>query len=71
MEFRPHPIRAALQYPEPDQMHQLMIMLTGLSEADVGEFLPEDAAKIGLFLHQELNKFNQASQKMLNPGNEQ
>lgn len=63
-------IRAALKYPEPDQMHQLMIILTGLSEIDAGELLPEDAAKIGIFLHQELNKFNQLSQNMLNNGNQ-
>jgi hypothetical protein len=62
-------IRAALKYPESDQMHQLMIMLTGLSENDVGELLPEDAARIGILLHQELNKFNEISQNMLTPGN--
>lgn len=54
-------IRAALQHPEADQMHYLMILTTGLSENDAGELTPEDAAQIGLFLHQELNKFNNLS----------
>lgn len=54
-------IRAALQHPESDQMHHLMLITTGLSEQDVGELTPEDAAHIGLFLHQELSKFNNLS----------
>lgn len=52
-------IRAALKYPEIDQMHHLMMMVTGLNESDIGELLPEDAAKLTLMLHESLKKFNQ------------
>jgi hypothetical protein len=62
-------IRAALKYPDQEQLHQLMMMLTGLSEVDVGELLPQDAAKVGSFLQQEISKFNQLSQDILTHGN--
>lgn len=52
-------IRAALKYPEIDQMHQLMIMLTGLNENDIGELAPQDAAKLTLVLQTSLMEFNQ------------
>lgn len=54
-------IREALKYPVPDQMHQLMIMLTGLNESDIGELSPEDAAKLTISLHDSLQRFNQAN----------
>lgn len=52
-------IRAVLKFPEIDQMHHLMLMVTGLNENDIGELLPEDAAKLTLMLHESLRKFNQ------------
>lgn len=52
-------IRAALKFQETDQMHHLMMMLTGLNENDIGELLPEDAAKISFMLHESLMKYNQ------------
>jgi hypothetical protein len=52
-------IRSALKFPEIDQMHQLMMMLTGLNENDIGELAPEDAAKISFMLHESLIKYNQ------------
>lgn len=52
-------IRAALKYPEIDQMHHLMMMVTGLNESDLGELLPEDAAKLTSILYSSLMKFNQ------------
>ena|SRR5690242_8304094 len=52
-------IRAALKYQEADQMHHLMMMLTGLNDNDIGELAPEDAAKISLMLHESLMKYTQ------------
>lgn len=52
-------IRAALKFPEIDQMHQLMLMLTGLTENDIGELSPQDAATLTLTVQEHLMKFNQ------------
>jgi hypothetical protein len=52
-------IRSALKFPEIDQMHHLMMMLTGLNENDIGELAPEDAARISFMLHESLMKYNQ------------
>jgi hypothetical protein len=52
-------IRSVLKFPEIDQMHHLMMIVTGLNENDIGEMLPEDAAKLTLMLHESLKKFNQ------------
>lgn len=38
--------RSVMQYPEQDQMHHLMMALTGLSENDIGELTPHDAAQL-------------------------
>ena len=38
--------RSIAQYPEADQMHHLMMAMTGLSEDDIGELTPNDAAEI-------------------------
>ena len=52
-------IRSALKFPEIDQIHHLMMMLTGLHENDLGELAPKDAAKLTFLLQESLLAFNQ------------
>jgi hypothetical protein len=49
--------RKALTYPEQDQMHHLMIAMTNLSEDDLGELSPKDAAGISAMIFQAMKEY--------------
>lgn len=57
--------RAALKYPEEDQMHHLMMAMTGLSEDDIGEFSPNDAAGISKIIFESMRKYMELGQQIL------
>ena len=57
--------REILKYPEEDQMHYLMKYLTGLSEVDVGELTPDDAAELSSMVFESMQKYIQLGQKIL------
>jgi hypothetical protein len=49
--------RAVLKYPEEEQMHQLMMSITGLSDNDLGELTPDDAATISHAVFNSMKKY--------------
>lgn len=57
--------RSVLKYPEEDQMHQLMLALTGLTEDDLGELTPTDAAEISHLIFQSMKKYMELGQQIL------
>jgi hypothetical protein len=57
--------RSVLQYPEMDQMHHLMIAITGLSEDDLGELCPDDAAEISRIIFQSMKKYMELGQTIM------
>lgn len=57
--------RAVLQYPEADQMHHLMMAMTGLSEEDIGELTPNDAAEISGIIFDSMRKYMELGQKVV------
>lgn len=56
--------RSVMQYPEADQMHHLMMALTGLSENDIGELSPIDAATISGLVFDSMKAYMQLGQKI-------
>lgn len=57
--------RSILSYPEEDQMHQLMLSITGLSDNDVGELTPNDAAEISHIIFDSMKKYMELGQKIM------
>ena len=57
--------REIVKYPEEDQMHHLMLEMTGLSESDLGELSPDDAAEISTIIYEAMKKYIQLGQKIL------
>ena len=57
--------RDIMKYPEEDQMHHLMIHITSLSENDLGELTPDDAAKISSLVVQSMKSYMQLGQKIM------
>jgi hypothetical protein len=57
--------RSVLKYPEEDQMHQLMLAMTGLTEDDIGELTPSDAAEISHLIFQSMKKYMELGQQIL------
>lgn len=57
--------RAVIKYPEADQMHQLMLVMTGLSEDDMGELTPTDAAGISQIIFQSMKKYMELGQQII------
>lgn len=57
--------RAVLKYPEEDQMHQLMLAITGLCEDDIGELTPADAAEISHIIFKSMKKYMELGQQIL------
>jgi hypothetical protein len=57
--------RAVLQYPEADQMHHLMLAMTGLSENDLGELSPATAAEISGLVFESMKEYLKLGQKII------
>lgn len=57
--------RSALKFPEQEQMHQLMLSMTNLSEDDVGELTPHDAAGISAVIFQSMKKYMQLGKQII------
>jgi hypothetical protein len=57
--------RSVLQYPEIDQMHHLMLAVTNLSEDDMGELSPNDAAEISRIIFQSMKKYMELGQTIM------
>jgi len=56
--------RSIVSYPEQDQMHHLMMSMTGLSEDDIGELSPGDAAEISGAVFEAMRKYMELGQKI-------
>lgn len=57
--------RSVMKHKEADQMHHLMMSLTGLSEDDVGEFSPADAASISGLVYDSMKEYMQLGRKII------
>jgi hypothetical protein len=57
--------REVVKYPEQDQMHHLMMAITGLSEDDIGELTPNDAAGISAIIFEAMKKYFELGQKII------
>lgn len=57
--------RAVAQKPDEDQMHYLMMQMTGLSDDDLGELLPGDAAKLSELVFDSMKEYMQLGQKIV------
>lgn len=57
--------RAVLSYPEVDQMHRLMLAVTGLSEDDLGELVPNDAAQLSEIVFKSIQKYMELGQQII------
>lgn len=62
--------RAVLQYPEQDQMHHLMLSMTGLTEDDLGELTPDDSAEISKIIFDAMKKYIQLGKTIVKSLNE-
>ncbi len=56
--------RAVMQQPAEDQMHHLMKALTGLSEKDIGELSPVDAAEISGLIFDSMKQYMELGKKI-------
>jgi hypothetical protein len=57
--------RSIMQHPEQDQMHYLMMTMTGLSEDDIGELSPDDAAKISAAVFESMQSYMDLGKKIV------
>lgn len=57
--------RSVLSHPEEDQMHQLMLSITGLSDNDLGELTPNDAAEVSHLVFNSMKKYLELGQKII------
>lgn len=62
--------RGVLQYPEQDQMHHLMLNMTGLTETDLGELTPDDSAEISNIVFNAMKKYIQLGKTIVKSLNE-
>lgn len=62
--------RGVLQYPEQDQMHHLMLVVTGLSESDLGELTPDDSAEVSNIVFNAMKKYIQLGKTIVKSLNE-
>lgn len=58
--------REVIKFPEEEQMHRLMLVVTGLSDNDIGELTPDDAAGISQFIFESMKKYFELGQKIIN-----
>lgn len=57
--------REIAKFPEEDQMHRLMLSMTGLTENDIGELTPNDAAGISQIIFESMKKYFELGQKII------
>lgn len=57
--------RSVVQYPEADQMHHLMLAMTGLSEDDLGELSPASAAEVSGLVFDSMKEYLKLGQKII------
>lgn len=57
--------RSVVQYPEADQMHHLMRIMTNLSEDDIGELTPNDAAGISHLIFDAMKEYMKLGQHIM------
>jgi len=57
--------RSVMQHPEADQMHHLMMAITSLSEDDIGELSPADAATVSGIVFDSMKEYMQLGQKIV------
>lgn len=57
--------REIAKFPEEDQMHRLMLSMTGLTENDIGELTPDDAAGISQIIFESMKKYFELGQKII------
>lgn len=57
--------RAVVQKPEEDQMHYLMMVMTGLTDNDLGELTPADAATLSGLVFDAMKEYMQLGQKIV------
>ena len=57
--------RSIAKYPEADQMHHLMMAMTGLTEDDIGELTPNDAAEVSAVVFQSMKKYMDLGKKVV------
>jgi hypothetical protein len=57
--------REIAKFPEEDQMHRLMLSMTGLTEEDIGELTPNDAAGISQIIFESMKKYFELGQKII------
>lgn len=57
--------REVIKFPEEDQMHQLMLAMTGFTENDVGELNPNDAAGISQIIFEAMKSYFELGQKII------
>ncbi len=62
--------RDVLKYPERDQMHHLMLMMTGLSENDLGELNADDAAEVSKLIFSAMKKYMDLGKQIVQSMNE-
>lgn len=57
--------RTVMNKPEEEQMHYLMLELTGLTDNDAGELTPNDAAELYHIIFNSMRKYMELGQKIL------
>lgn len=57
--------RAVLEKPEEQQMHYLMLEMTGLSEDDAGELTPNDAAELYKLIFESMKGYMELGQTIM------
>jgi hypothetical protein len=57
--------RSIMKYPEQDQMHHLMMAMTSLSEDDIGELSPNDAAKVSTAVFDSMQSYMELGKKIV------
>lgn len=57
--------RQVMQFPEQDQMHHLMMIITGLTEDDLGELTPDDTAEISGYVYDSMRKYLQLGKRIM------
>ena len=57
--------RSIMKYPDEDQMHHLMMAMTGLSEDDIGELSPSDAAEISAAIFDSMKKYMELGKRIV------
>lgn len=58
--------REVIKFPDDEQMHRLMLVVTELSDEDIGELTPNDAASISQFVFESMKKYFELGKKIIN-----